>query len=479
MSYLDAVSETEDYEDIADVAELDYDPGDSLDEDLIWADAYLSPDICEDDLFPEEAVFRDGDEYEAEDLWDGEGVDERDRGALVEALRGALSEDLQDASSSDLEEALDNIFSNMSAAEGFSLGNALKTIGSAGKKVVQNRAFVSVAGTLAPVAGAAVGTMLGGPVGTAIGAKLGSVAGQALSGVPKPSTSGAAGMISPGGIPPTTIPHAPAFVKGRPSLKGGSVAATKLLQMTQNPVVLKGLLSLAMGEYGKKSIPSEAGGKSVSVGSIANMLSQFAGQVASDAEELAQGYDATPAYLYDEEGQSIADPAVPEARAAALYNALTESQNDLIITEDSLIRPWSDYFPFPAGTRLLVEYETWIRNWDIGRAQVRSRSSDELDIQLHVDKVSTLNVPETEARVTIKYNQEGHGNRATVEVNGQRFTDPDVRIESGVKSRTISMSISILGLKVEKVVLSKVDSGEARITFKAGDSKHVLVLTRK
>jgi hypothetical protein len=82
--------------------------------------------------------------------------------------------------------------------------------------------------------------------------------------------------------------------------------------LTQQPDVLKALLSLAMGQIGDKKV----GG--VPVGQVMNMLSSVFGQAAADADEL----------MYDGEAddESLTDPPAPPGRA--LYPVLLSAEND-------------------------------------------------------------------------------------------------------------------------------------------------------
>jgi hypothetical protein len=94
---------------------------------------------------------------------------------------------------------------------------------------------------------------------------------------------------------------------------GGSTAAAQGLILTQQPQVLQGLLSAALGQHGQSTV----GG--VPVSQLLGMLSQVFGQAAADADELmySEQQDA------DAEGQeSYADNS-----GISLYTSLVDADN--------------------------------------------------------------------------------------------------------------------------------------------------------
>jgi hypothetical protein len=197
-------------------------------------------------------------------------LDEPELGyVLQDALDGYDAGDAED-----LDEALEAVLDEMSPAEAFNFGKALRTIQSATGKAAL------------PAGAAALGTVIGGPAGTALGSRLGTAAAKALPGRPK--------------TPPVTIPP----------VAGGSAAAAQGLVLTQQPDVLQALLALALGEHGRKSV------NGVPVAAVMNMLSSVFGQAAADADELL--------YLGDSDGES--DPPIPGDRS--LYVALIDADNE-------------------------------------------------------------------------------------------------------------------------------------------------------
>lgn len=478
-------------------------------------DSFLDTEIDDYDFFDDDEdielyddeLDEDYDEIEAENyspefLAEYEPDIFDDWAELAEVLRDAVHENYQHAAPEEMEEALFNILDQMTPAEGVNFTSALRQVGNAGQKVLKDPTIGQIARTGLPIAGATIGTIYGGPMGTAVGGKLGQAAGQAFSGGKKgqgiPSAPSMTPTTSPQGEPTgiatgsnlrqaatqpfsgekkeqgmATVPS----TTTQSSPQSGSTAAAQLLQLIQNPVMLTSLLALALGSHGRKSIPLGKEGQSVQPGELMALFVKLASEAASDAEQLLWESDETPAYLLDSEGEFVADPAVPEERAEALYEALLAAENQAFIGED-LRQPWSDYIPFAKGTRLLVEYEHWIRNFDIGKGNILERTSDLLKAKIHIDKREKFNIPETYVTLMIEYKQDGPGNKAIVVVNGQQSTDNNVTIRSGKNTREILMSIDLLGQKVDKISIHKENVNKAKLKFDAMGGQHVLILTR-
>jgi hypothetical protein len=444
-------TESDDY-DFLDDEDIDL-YGDGLDEDYdeFEAESY-SPESWED--------------YEA-DIYD-------DFPELAEVLRETLHERYEDASPEEMEEALFNIMDQMTPAEGFNFTSALRQISKTGQGILKDPMVGQIAGTALPIAGGALGTFVGGPVGTAIGAQLGQAAVQAFPGAKKPAIPTA----PPPTVPVTPTPPNPPVQPAVATPQGGSTAAAQLLQLTQNPVMLQSLLALALGSHGKGSISITPRGQAVQPGPLMSLLGQLAGQAASDADQLLWESEETPDYLLDSEGRYVVDPAVPEDHAEALYEALLAAENIRLIGEDARSQPWSNYLPFPAGTTLVVEYETFIRNFDIGNGSVLERTADLFKAKIHIDKWDRFNIPETYAMLMVEYKQDGPGNRAMVVVNGREYSDHNVTIRSGKSTRDIFMSINLLGQRIDQISIKRESTDKAKLKFKAGDKEHVLILTK-
>ena len=228
------------------------------------------------------------DEYD--DWSDTDGMDE---GFFADVLAEVMSDDYADSDPEEFGDALAGVLESLSPAEAFGLTKAIDQIGRGASRIASDPAFAQVAAGALPAAGGALGTVVGGPgMGTAVGAKLGAVAVKSL---PKARTR-------------QTHPAGP-----RPHAAGGSSAAAQGLVLTQHPDVLKGLLALAMGEHGQKSV------NGVPVAALLGMLSSVVGKAAADADELM--YIDTPV---DAEAVPIGSWAEDDE---SLYTALVDADN--------------------------------------------------------------------------------------------------------------------------------------------------------
>lgn len=277
--------------------------GMAYDAEEFWPEAFLEEDLplfFEDDLSADlehTAMLEELDGLaEAYDGYDPSLFDEVDD--MAEGLRAVLREDYADASSEEVHEALFDILETMSPAEGFSFAKALKQIGKAGKRVLRDPKVSQIAGTVLPVAGAAIGTVYGGPAGTAVGSQLGNVAASAFKGARKQRTT-PAGRAQPGRPdarrptaarrPSRTTTRLRPAASARPSPQGGSSAAAQLLTLTQNPEILKSLMALALGAQGRAAVNPKGSRATVPVGAVVNLLATLTRRAARDAEALYGG----------------------------------------------------------------------------------------------------------------------------------------------------------------------------------------------
>ncbi|RIQ15848.1 hypothetical protein DY240_23525, partial [Jiangella rhizosphaerae] len=118
---------------------------------------------------------------------DAYDLDWVDGDGLGEALAEVLSDDYADAAPEDLELAVADVLDELSPAEAFGFGKALRQLGSGAGRLVSDPAFAQIAGKVLPVAGGAAGTAIGGPLGTAVGTQLGSIAARSLPKAPAPA----------------------------------------------------------------------------------------------------------------------------------------------------------------------------------------------------------------------------------------------------------------------------------------------------
>jgi hypothetical protein len=230
---------------------------------------------------------------------DYENLDWFDESAdLAEVLRDALHDDYSDASPEEMQDALAEVLESMTPAESFNFAKALKQIERGTSQALSDPVFGQIVRTGLPIAGGALGSVIAPGIGTALGTSLGTAAAGAL----------------PGGAP--ARPAAPTPGSVIPPVAGGSAAAAQGLVLTQQPDVLKGLLALAMGQQGKRSV------NGVPVPAIMSMLSSVFGKAAADADELM--------YL-DEEGSSTEGEALLDDSEASpgqsLYTTLMDVDN--------------------------------------------------------------------------------------------------------------------------------------------------------
>jgi hypothetical protein len=235
---------------------------------------------------------------------DGEGYGLGEEPSPGEILRGALREDLADAEPEALDEAVGQMLDAMSAAEGFNFAQALQQIGNTATKALSDPTVNSILRTAVPLAAGAAGTLFAGPLGTAVGSGLGN----ALVGALPPVAGGRPGPPATPGAPSTAGAAAGTALASQ--LAGGSAAAAQGLMLTQQPEVLKALLSLALGQAGRPAV------NGVPVPQIMNLLSDVFGRAAAHADELM--YTAPEQY-----GEAADEVGAPNPHA--LYTALMDA----------------------------------------------------------------------------------------------------------------------------------------------------------
>jgi hypothetical protein len=132
------------------------------------------------------------------------------------------------------------------------------------------------------------------------------------------------GALQPPGAPP--LPPGPA---------AASPAAAALASLVARPELGDVLKSLMMGSYGKRAVPVGPSGTPVGVDAFTNLLGALATQASIEHAVVAREQDeAVPGYM---EGRDL-DPAVPEHRAAALYELFREADRDEALAERRLAR---------------------------------------------------------------------------------------------------------------------------------------------
>jgi hypothetical protein len=255
---------------------------------------------------------------------------------MAEGLREVLHEDYQDLPAEEMEEVLFDMLDSLPPEAEWSIGGALKSIGQKSLGVLSDPTVSSLSGKVLPIAGGAVGTYFGGPAGTTMGASLGSK----LAGLlPTRRKQGkAAAKLAKGSAK---------LAKG--SAKNGSAAAAQLLSLLQNDKMLKGVLSLALGQNGRKAVKLGTGQSSVDVSALMSLAKNLFEEAAADADELARESDFRPRYLLDSEGEYAYDPVDPGERDQALYEALIDAEEQgLMESGEGPYAPWEAEVPAEA-----------------------------------------------------------------------------------------------------------------------------------
>jgi hypothetical protein len=246
-------------------------------------------------------AYQDTWELAEEDAWASDQADAE----IADALRSALRDEYADADDADLVDAATDMMSAMSPAEAFNFGAALSQIGKSAGRLASDPTFASIARTVAPMAGGALGTFIGGPLGTKLGTEIGTRAVGALLPPPAagPARPPAAAPVpvpppSPAALPPPA-PTAPTPVS---PVAGGSAAAAQALILSSHPEVQQAALATALGQHGRREISG------IPAAQLLGLLSQVFGQAASDADEL----------MYNEAVPDAAESAGPDAEAGSL-----------------------------------------------------------------------------------------------------------------------------------------------------------------
>lgn len=235
----------------------------------------------------------------------------------LDALRSCVRPEYAGMLGRDFERTIKSAISKLpeEAAEDFwqSLRSAGKVVGS-----TLQRSAPAIA------QGAVSGGAMGGPLGAALGV--------------------AAGLASPilGGKAQTRAPAAPAVVTapgpGAPSplnvaqLPAGQGAAATLIALLKNPTIQQALFSQALGSAGARRIVTQSG-VSIPPGAINNLLMQLLSS-ASEALEAMDGDEH--AYLQNEQGEYLADPASPEQQAAVVLSHVHRKRPPTIEMDESI-----------------------------------------------------------------------------------------------------------------------------------------------
>ncbi len=240
-------------------------------------------------------------ELAEEDAWASDQADAE----IADALRSALRDEYADADDADLVDAATDMMSAMSPAEAFNFGAALSQIGKSAGRLAADPTFASIARTVAPAAGGALGTFIGGPLGTKLGSEIGT---RAVSALLSPPAAGSAQppAAAPVPVPPPSPAALPLPAPTAPTpvspVAGGSAAAAQALILSSHPEVQQAALATALGQHGRREISG------IPAAQLLGLLSQVFGQAAADADEL----------MYNEAVPDAAESAGPDAEAGSL-----------------------------------------------------------------------------------------------------------------------------------------------------------------
>jgi hypothetical protein len=224
----------------------------------------------------------------------------------LEALRWSIRPEDTDVSQEELVELVDSALEELpeGTAEDF-----MKSLGSIGKAIAPalQRAAPSI------VQGAATGASVGGPWGALVGAGVGLGKGVA-GGPPKP----AAPPPSAGKPAVSTLPTGPA-------------AAATLLSLLQNPAVQRALVSQVLGASGSPKVTT-ASGTDVPRAAINGLLAQLLANASEGLDESES--EDEQAYLQDDSGEYLIDPASPEQQGALVLARLQPDRESAFDSDD-------------------------------------------------------------------------------------------------------------------------------------------------
>jgi hypothetical protein len=171
----------------------------------------------------------------------------------------------------------------------------------------------------------------------------------------------------------------------------------------------------------------------------------------SDVEELRSSTTLPVGTAAEDRARSPAHSADPLAQKLAASRPPIPP----LVPEPPEQRPWSDFFHFPAGTAFRVDGPLSYN----GNGTVVERTEDLLKFELHMPETEIIGqqLPRTDLVISVTYAHEGAGNAATIEVNGRTIQDPNVTIQTDGDRRRIIPSVSIPGVQINEVSISRDD----------------------
>ena len=218
------------------------------------------------------------------------------------------------------------------ALAGAAIGGVSSAIGAANAPRAGGRAPPrhggGVSGTVGQIAGAAAPALqqLGGAAG-AFG-RIAGMAAPAFGAFARGDTGGGIGQLIGGA--------SQALGSAVPGGLGGQIAG-----MLSRPEVQQAITSQLLGPYGRNQV--SVGGMPVPTSAVMNMLGSLFSQAATAPTGRAGEDEALPAYLVDEAGEYVVDPADPDARAAWLAHLIASTpRTDTAMPRRAPAEIWDD-----------------------------------------------------------------------------------------------------------------------------------------
>jgi hypothetical protein len=128
------------------------------------------------------------------------------------------------------------------------------------------------------------------------------------------------------------------------------------------------------------------------------------------------------------------------------------------------LRPWTDFFHFPTGTKFTVDgpliYD--------GKGSVIENSNGRLSFELHMPERDILGykIPRADMKFDVNYTREGDGNSAEITINSSKITDPNLNIKTEGSVRKMIPSIRIQGANLDWISLKKDNAKEVDLKVK-------------
>jgi len=171
---------------------------------------------------------------------------------------------------------------------------------------------------------------------------------------------------------------------------------------------------------------------------------------------------------------ALAEPASPAA--AVVTEGAPEPRAGQASYAMSGALPWSHYFPFPAGASFEVDGPGPYNG--TGKALVNQADSLTFEIHMPARSLLGISLPKLDLTLDLTYRQEGNGNRAVIDFNGNTISDTNVKIQSSGKSRTLIPSVPVPGHTLDKIVVEAEDDKSIDLDITVDGDSHDFDLKR-